>query len=481
MRVLRMTRMLRKDRNEETMSNLRCRALEDEYLGILRDLDGDAEGRALAATYLASAHPVANREGTPTWALTPKVLSSAELGILREAAETFGRILEKVTARFRSDADLRARFGLPTELEELALVPTGYDRNVPFARVDVLFDEETGDFTLVGAATDSSLGMTSSVEVTRAVQLTEAYRRFAELHPGIETFDVTGGVIDALRETYTSWANADTGTRNPERPVVGIVDYPESATPGEFSDIVERLADEGVFARFVDIRDLRIEEGAGIRRLVDSEGPIACVYRRALLSEMLDKPCEGVDALVEAARRGIACVIGGFRTWPASTPELFSVLSSDAIEDVLDPFELAFVRAHVPETHRLTRDSDLAPYLAERERWLARPAGPYSAGEVVSGADCQDRDDWWRVLLACAEEGGTVEAYEPAYRTPAYLGGPADGGEVGAEAELVEASNVLGLFLFRGKFGGIYARGGYDGIAGPWSHRVTVGSLVVSD
>ena len=104
MRVLRMTRMLRKDRNEETMSNLRCRALEDEYLGILRDLDGDAEGRALAATYLASAHPVANREGTPTWALTPKVLSSAELGILREAAETFGRILEKVTARFRRPA-----------------------------------------------------------------------------------------------------------------------------------------------------------------------------------------------------------------------------------------------------------------------------------------------------------------------------------------------------------------------------------------
>ena len=91
------------------MSNLRCRALEDEYLDILRDLDGDADGRKLAANYLSSAHPVANREGTPTWALTPKVLSSAELGILRDAAETFGRILEKVTARYLDDADFRAR------------------------------------------------------------------------------------------------------------------------------------------------------------------------------------------------------------------------------------------------------------------------------------------------------------------------------------------------------------------------------------
>lgn len=463
------------------MANLRGRSLEDEFNGIVSDLAGDVNGRAQAASYLASSHPISDAEKTRSWVLTPKVFGSAELEILSSAAETMGRIVEKVTARYLTDADFRALFGLPEGIEELALIPTGYEQLVPFARVDVIFDEESGDFRVVGVVTDSSTGMTTSVDVTRAVQLTESYRRFAERHPRIETFDVTGGVIDALRETYTSWANADTGTRNPERPVVGIVDYPESATPGEFSDIVERLADEGVFARFVDIRDLRIEEGAGIRRLVDSEGPIACVYRRALLSEMLDKPCEGVDALVEASRRGIACVIGGFRTWPASTPELFSVLSSDAIEDVLDPFELAFVRAHVPETHRLTRDSDLAPYLAERERWLARPAGPYSAGEVVSGADCQDRDDWWRVLLACAEEGGTVEAYEPAYRTPAYLGGPADGGEVGTEAELVEASNVLGLFLFRGKFGGIYARGGYDGIAGPWSHRVTMGSLVVSD
>lgn len=481
MRVLRMTRMLRKDRNEETMSNLRCRALEDEYLGILRDLDGDAEGRALAATYLASAHPVANREGTPTWALTPKVLSSAELGILREAGETFGRILEKVTARFRSDADLRARFGLPTELEELALVPTGYDRNVPFARVDVLFDEETGDFTLVGAATDSSLGMTSSVEVTRAVQLTEAYRRFAELHPGIETFDVTGGVIDALRETYQSWANADTGTRHPERPAVGIVDYPESATASEFADIVERLADEGVFARLVDIRDLRIEEAGGIYRLVDSQGPIACVYRRVLLSEMIEKPCEGARALVEAARRGLACVIGGFGTWPVSTNALFAVLASDAMEDVLDHEELAFVRAHVPETHVLDRTSDLAPYLAEPERWLARPAGAYRANEAVAGASCADRDDWWRILLGCAEEGGVVQAIGTPFRTSVVLGAPAAGDDGRRAGEVVEAENILGLFLFRGEFGGVYARGGYDGAIGPWSNRVTMGCLVARD
>ena len=463
------------------MSNLRSRALADEYLQILGELGGDAEGRAAAASYLASTQAVTHREGAPTWALSPKILSAGEVGILRDAAETMGRVLEKVTARYLDDADFRALFHLPEEQEALTRIPTGYEQVVPFARVDVLFDEETGDFRLAGVATDSSLGMTASVEVTRAVQLTDAYRRFAERHPGIETFDVAAGVVDALRETYTSWANASAGTRHPERPAVGIVDYPESASAAEFADVIARLADEGVFARFVDIRDLRIEEAAGQRRLVDSQGPIACVYRRVLLSEMVEKPCPGAEALVEAARRGLACVIGGFGTWPVSTNALFSVLSSDAMEDVLDYSELAFVRAHVPETHLLTRGCDLAPYLAEPERWLARPAGAYRANEAVWGGSCADRDSWWRVLLGCAEEGGVVQARERTYRSGVVLGAPAPGDSADHGSEPVEVENLLGLYLFRGKFGGVYARGGYDDGLGPWTDRVTMGCLVASE
>ena len=463
------------------MANLRGLTLEGEFNDIVAELGGDAAGRTRAAAFLASSHPLPDAERTRSWALTPKVFGSAELEILSSAAETMGSIIEKVTKRYLRDAEFRALFGLPEKIEELTLLPTGYDQLVPLARVDVVFDQQSGDFTVAGVATDGATGMTTSVDVTRAVQLTESYRRFAERHHDITTLDITDGVVATLRATYSSWANADAGTRHPDRPTVGIVDFPESARAGEFSDIIERLADEGVFARFVNIRDLRIEEAAGARRLVDSDGPIACVYRRAPLGEIAEKRCEGTDALIEAARRGIACVIGGFRSWPVATNAFLAVLSSDAMEDVLDPFELAFVRAHVPEAHVLTRDTDLAPYLAERERWLARPAGAYSAGEVVAGAACQDRDDWWRVLLACAEEGGIVLSYDAAHKSPVYLGGPAAGGEAPDEATLVDASCVYGLYLFHGAFGGIYARAGVEGIAGPWTSRVTMGSLVVSD
>ena len=461
------------------MNNLQSLALENEFCDIACELGGDVEGKAAGNAYLEASHPIYDQSGTSTWTLTPKVFTTSEVDVLADAAQTMGRIMEKVTQRYLSDPDFRALFRLSPEVEELTLVPTGYEQLIPFARLDVLFDEESGDFTFTGVTTDSAKGTTAAVDVTRAIQRTETYRRFAERHRSIETFDIADGVIAALRETYTSWANADEGSHHPDRPVVGIVDYPESATPAEFEDIIERMADEGVFARFVDIRDLRIEEAAGVRRLVDSEGPIACVYRRVLVSEMVEKPCDGVDALVEAARRGLACVIGGFRTWPASTNELFSVLCSDAAESVLDAQELAFVRAHVIETHSLAPDTDLAPYLADKDSWLARPAGAYDIAQAVAGVDCETTDDWWRVLLACAEEGGVVQAYKPAFETPVVVGGDAvDGGF--DPAEKLRARSIAGLFLFRGQFGGIYARCGFEGASGLWERRLDMGCIVAN-
>ena len=56
-----------------------------------------------------------------------------------------------------------------------------------------------------------------------------------------------------------------------------------------------------------------------------------------------------------------------------------------------------------------------------------------------------------------------------------------DAADADRGSEPVEMENVLGLYLFRGEFGGVYARGGYDGEIGPWSNRVTMGCLVVRD
>lgn len=450
------------------MSNLRSRALENEYCDIVRELGGDAEGRAQGESYLD-----ASGDDSTSWVLTPKVFGEPEIEILSGAAETMGRIMDKVTARYLVDPDFRALFRLAPEVEALTLVPTGYDQLVPFARLDTLFDEETGDFQFCGITTDGSTGMTASVDVTRAMQLSEAFRRFSSRHHGIETYDLVDAAIAALRETYQSWVNAAEGNRHPEHPTVGIVDYPESASEKEFSDLIERMSDQGVFARFVDIRELRIEEAGGMRRLVDDEGPIACAYRRALTSEMAEKPCPGADALVEAQRSGIACVIGGYRAWPVATTAFVAVLHSKEVEGVLDPHEVAFVHAHVPAAYQLTPETDLSAF-ARRGDWVVRPAGAYDPKATVLGSDCASDEEWMSLLERASREDGVVQRFEPAYTSRAVIGGE-------GSAEPVAVNNVTGLYLFRGRFGGFYSRCGVADGGATWGRVLDMGSIAVRE
>lgn len=219
---------------------------------------------------------------------------------------------------------------------------------MPLARVDVDFSGRTGALQVRGISVDGFTGLTSTVEVTRAEQMTSAYRAFAEKHPSIETPDSVDALVETLLATYRTWANANTGTHHADSPALGVVGYPEEADLDEVADICERLGEQGTYARFVDICSLRIEQAAGVSRLVDENGPIDCVYRLATTEEIATRVCPGTEALVEAARHGLACVIGGFSTWACATDALFDALRAPEAMSVFTDDEMAFIEAHVP-------------------------------------------------------------------------------------------------------------------------------------
>ena len=322
-------------------------ALEREYDALVAALPEEDASVAKADRYLATTH-AAHRSGSLPWSATPRILSAGQAQVLSAAAETCGSIMDKVAKLYLKDPSFRARFGFAPEVEELTLVPTGYEAQVPLARVDVDFCGRTGALQVRGVSVDGFTGMTSTVEVTRAEQMTDAYRAFAEKHPGIAAFDSVDALVKTLRATYRTWANADAGTHRSESPALGIVGYPEEADLDEVADICERMSEQGVFARFVDICSLRVEEACGQSRLVDDDGPIACVYRLATTEEIARRPCPGTKALVEAARRGLACVIGGFSTWSCASDALFGALRAPEAMSCLSDDEMAFVEAHVP-------------------------------------------------------------------------------------------------------------------------------------
>ena len=473
---------------QATTKKLGSRALEDEFNAIVRKLDGDKGGRERADAYLAGTHALYHGAPTP-WALTPKVFDAATTKLLRESAETMGSIMDKLTHAFRNNDAVRNQFALDPAFARLCCLDTGYEQQIPLARVDIFLNEETGEFQFCELNTDGSAGMVTTDEVTRAVRLTPSFREFEQAHPNLKSYDICNAWADALIETYKGWYGPGFPDTNPgedytygdETMSLAIVDYKESIDEDDVAHFVSLFRDRGVHARFADIRDLRIEEvKPGRLRLVDADGPIACVWRRAVTGELWEKQCEGRDALIRAAEQNIACVIGGFRTWPCATKTVFAVLWSDAMADVLTPAEIEFVHARVPYTEVMGAETDLARF-SEKDKWIVKPSGGYNSVGVLAGLDATD-EVWADALAKTAERGGVIQSYAPQYRTPVlrgtlvegeHRGKPTDADELG----FADASNMEGLFLFNGKFAGVYTRCGFANTIGEWTSRLNMAAF----
>lgn len=463
------------DQAQPSQVRLAGRALEDEFNQIAASLGGDVASRAAGDDYLLSTYALYHG-GPASWAFTPKVFDEAGIALLRDAAETMGRIMERVTQAYLEDASIRALFHLPRALEELTLVPAGYRRMVPIGRVDVFLNEETGDFQFCELNTDGSAGMTVTAEVTQAIQRSATYAEFARRHPRIETFDVRRRCLWALLDTYAEWAQAHRGICD-RHPSLAVVDYADSVSADEVDDLLEILRGWGVYAHFADIRELTVQRVGGVDRLVDSRGPITCVWRRAVTSEVAARPCSGTHALRHATQEGVVATVGGFRTWPCAAKTVFSALYEPECRRLLSSDEVAFVDAHVPETHVLTPESDLSRF-ADKDGWIAKPAGGYNSAGVVAGLDVTQRQ-WMDRLAVAARSGDVVQRYATQYRTPVLEGGELPEGANPLEARL--ASNMEGLYLFDGEFGGVFTRCGYGNTIGERVGRLNMGCLVVRE
>ena len=434
-------------------------ALESEYLSLSTGLDGDAQGHRAGDAYLAGTNALYHG-GPVQWSFVPKIFSKRDLGYLARIAETMGTIMDKLTRRFAADPELRAAFGFSPQIEELCLAPVAYDSQIPIARVDIFLNEETGDFQFCELNTDGSSGMLVTTEVTRANLLTPTGERFAALHP-CEAFDIYTGCATAVLDCYREAGGLS------RRPAIAAVDYAESIVSEEIEEFARVFDERGADLRFADMRDLRYKDGV----LSDSHGPIDCVWRRVVISEMLEKPCPGADAFMACVRDGHVPVVGGFRTWPCATKTVFAVLRSPLAAKFLDADELAFIERHIPETHLVDANSDLSRF-ADKDHWIAKPRDGYNSIGVRAGSDCS-QGEWETVLREMASTGGTVQAYAPQFCTLNV-----EGGAAGIGRTPIPYSNMEGLFLFRNKFGGVFTRCGTSAVIGEFAGRLNMGCLV---
>ena len=447
--------------------------LEREFCEIARSLDGDVPSRLAGSEYLKGTH-AAYHGGYQEWDLAPKILDRRCEALLREAAETMYGIMEVTTRKCMEDPSLCRCFGLPDSFHADMVAPRGNESFIPLARADILLDETTGEYWFCEVNTDGTFGFTVADEVTAAIRASKTCRCFEERHPGTTAFACRETWMNALLEGYSRWHAASDGA-NPETPSLALVDYPESVERSEVEDFVERFRARGVPARFSDIRSLKLERRGARTQLVDEAGPISCVWPRVVTGEMLAKPCAGARALRQAAHDDLAYVVGGPRTWPVAMKTFFAVLHMPVATSFLSPEQLQFVRDHVPYTRAIKQEDNLALYRA-RARWILKPPDGYNGRDIVAGCGV-DALSWEAALRKTIAQGGVAQRYIAPYAT-ASIPGHMRGKDLDP-LEFRPAHTMLGLFLFNGRFSGVYSRCGYEAVIGEKQGRLNQGCLRV--
>lgn len=426
-------------------------SLGDEYLSILKGLNGDLQGREKALNYLLDTDVDAHGEPL-NFSYIPYLVDKEFNDKLEYIVSITHSILTKIIAGYLKNSDYRKLFGYSKDLERLILMPCGYSELLPMARFDIFINEDTGDFKFCEFNTDGTSCMSRDLVLGECVKQGSAFKKFSEKHK-VSNF-----------ELFDSWAKAclkdyHECEKSCKQPVVAIADFmDEHATFSDFNRFKEAFERQGAKAVVADLRDLKLVND----RLVDvkSGTAIDCIYRRAVTCDILSNMDEVAD-FVEAVERQKVCLIGHFRTTVVHTKTVNIALFLPETRQFLNPEECSFIDEHCPKTFRL---NDEMPFSVEDiknnpKNWIIKPEDDYGAKGVFAGRDYSD-DEWGKIVEEHTNSGYLAQEYAQQYTTDVLFTG-----ERLDNTTPVQRFNAMpGLYSYNGKFSGIYLRCGNEGV-----------------
>jgi hypothetical protein len=486
---------------EKTGTTFTLPQLQEAYRACFERADGDVSGRLAAQDYLDHSTAIYHNEVIGLGFL-PKIYGPDALRRLDELASTTYGILEKVTQRFLDDASYRALFGFSPLLERLICLPTGYGTTIPIMRADIFLNEETFDFHFCEFNTDGTSAMNEDREGANALCRSTIFAQATEERGlALSPQELFEGWVDEFLAIYRSSAYA---AINPDWiPLVAIVDYAASASSHEFEEFRSRFEARGLSCLICDATRLSYREGVlygsdvAPSRFGSAEPQrIDAVYRRAVTGEILveleateDAAETGAHARIHAVEKGCVCMIGGFSTHVAHCKQLFTVLHLPETAAFLTDEEWQFVRRHVPYTTRLdNRHIDLDAVKADKDRWIIKPEDGYASKGVFAGID-KTQDEWEEIIDDCSAKPYIVQSFCKQYATPNTRLIPRDAaGErlfnsledfhaltPPLDAAALEPwNNLTGLYLYGGRFSGLFLRAGQQGIIAGFAGGITV-------
>ena len=330
--------------------------------------DPQAEAKRVG-DYLAGSHVAADGQ-VPAWTGKALFIDEASYDSVRATCDVAYAVLDKIVRAYRTNDAVRAQFGFDEGLSRLSCLDTGYECQVPYVRIDVTTDAE-GNAFICGVDTTGAASMVATDELSRAMRRTLTFHEFAARHDVKDVEGLCESWADALLDLYHGWYGPGFPDTNPgddytygdETMSLSIVGDREGCDMQAVAHFLDLFGDRGVHARFADVSELRLVEVLpGRLRLVDNDGPIACVWRRIggdALLERAQNGDEGAGALIRAAEQNVACVVGGLRDHVAASDRLLVALKSEAAAGVFGPSEREMIGAFSPESADAERGRDV--------------------------------------------------------------------------------------------------------------------------
>ncbi len=427
-------------------------ALTQEYFQIIDSLDGDIAGRKTAYEYMQNSTAIVHHKVVDS-TFIPKLFDAKSKAILKETAQTAHAILCKVMQRYLDDPEYRKLFKFDPRLEELILLDRGYKSMLPFARVDVFFDEETEEVRFCEFNADGSSGMNEQREISVSCALSPSFKEFAKHHKV------------GLSELFNSWVKKfiKIYQQMPEyyiHPNFAIVDYLENGVVDEFNIYAKIFEMNSFHTSIVDVRDLKFD---GEELKAPDGTRIDAIWRRCVTNDVLEHWDESQD-LINAVRAGKVCLIGSFAGHIVHDKQIFRVLHMPETQAFLTEEENAFVQKTVPYTTFLDAELiDLDAVKRERERWIIKPSDAYASRDVYAGVSVT-QEQWEELIDKYSKLEETkqfiVQEYITPYRTLALA--PDSGIDAQPNDDVVTQpeyfNNLSGLYLFDGEFAGVFSR-----------------------
>ena len=319
--------------------------------------------------------------------LRPKVLGSGEYAYLDYACGVLMGAFRRLADMVLADEGLRTFLGVTPLEAELAMIEPRCPDPCALARLDTFMTAEGLRFVELNGEAPAGPGYceVTSEAFVRHPLIQEWMRR-----TGAEPLSTMEGLIRGLLMIW----RASGGRR---RPRILITDYLDGPTVSEFYIMQEYMERAGLETVVEDPRALEYRGG----RLVAGGRPVDFVYRRLLTNEMIDH-MDDLGALLGAYRDGAVVLADPFRAKLAHKKTAFALLSGDHLgSGWLTEEERRVVERHVPWTRRIRetrtdyhgRQVDLLPFLvAERERFVFKPADDYGGRGVLAGWECTESE-----------------------------------------------------------------------------------------